>query len=65
VAGTKGDSAEAVAFDLMVTIARAEGIDLDKEKAGWSKERILATYRECLAAVKSGTPSVAPIRQAS
>jgi hypothetical protein len=65
VAEIKGDSAEAVAFDLMVTIARAEGIDLDKEKAGWSKERILATYRECLAAVKGGSVSSAALRQVS
>jgi hypothetical protein len=65
VAEIKGDSAETVAFDLMVTIARAEGVDLDKEKAGWSREKILATYRECLAAVKAGSASSVPLRQAS
>jgi hypothetical protein len=61
----KADSAEAVAFYLMVAIARAEGIDLDKATAGWSKEKILTTYRECLAAVKSGTSGSTPFRQVS
>jgi hypothetical protein len=65
VAEIKGDSAEAVALELLVTVARAAGIYLDKERAGWSKEQILATYRECLTAVKSGTPAVTPIRQVS
>jgi hypothetical protein len=36
-----GDSAEAVAWTLLVAVAKAEGIDLDKEKAGWPKHKIL------------------------
>ena len=47
-----GDSPEAVAWQLLLTIARAEGVDLDQERGGWSKDQILASYRECLAAVK-------------
>ena len=65
MAEIRGNSPEAVAFDLMVTIARAEGIHLDKEKAGWSKEKILVTYRECLAAVGSGTVAATALRHAS
>lgn len=61
----KGDSAEAVALELLVTIAKAEGVYLDKEKAGWSKEQILVTYRECLAAVRTGTLGATPLRQVS
>ena len=59
-----GDSAEAVAWALLVTVARAEGVHLDKERAGWSKGHILSIYRECLAVVKGGSrelpASVAP-----
>ena len=54
MAEIKGDSPEAVALNLLVTIARAAGVHLDKERAGWSKEQILDTYRDCLATVKGG-----------
>jgi hypothetical protein len=63
MADITGDSAEAVALELLVTIARAEGVYLDREKAGWSKEKILATYRECLSAVKGGSREPTPLRQ--
>jgi hypothetical protein len=53
VRAIEGDSAEVVAFYLMVMVAKAEGVDLEKERAGWSREKILVTYRECLAAVKA------------
>src|SRR5205814_10604443 len=33
-----GDSAEAIALELLMTVARAEGVQLDKEKGGWSRE---------------------------
>jgi hypothetical protein len=59
MAEIKGDSAEAVAFELLVTIAKAQGVHLDKERAGWSKEQILATYRECLSAVRGGSAATA------
>jgi hypothetical protein len=39
----KGDSAEAVAWAMLITIAKAEGGYLDKEKAGWLKDKILAS----------------------
>ena len=54
MAEVKGDSAEAVALELLATVARAQGVHLDKERAGWSQEQILGTYRECLAAVNGG-----------
>lgn len=60
-----GDSPEAIAFELLLTLARAEGVHLDKEKGGWSREKILVTYRECLAAVKTGSREPAPLRQVS
>jgi hypothetical protein len=61
MAEPKNNSAEA--FELLVTIAKAEGVHLDNERAGWSKEQILATYRECLAAVRGGGASAtAPLR---
>jgi hypothetical protein len=47
------DSPEAVAWQLLLIIARAEGVHLEDERGGWSKDQILATYRECLAAVRS------------
>jgi hypothetical protein len=59
MAETKNNSAEAVALELWLTIAKAEGVHLDNEKAGWSKEQILAAYRECLAAVRGGGASAA------
>ena len=65
MANITGDSAEAIALELLTTVARAEGVYLDKEKGGWSKEKILATYRECLAAVRSGSREPAPLRQVS
>ena len=37
-----GDSAEAIALELLMTVARAEGVHLDKEKGGWSRERSLS-----------------------
>ena len=58
-----GDSAEAIALELLMTVARAEGVQLDKEKGGWSREKILVTYRQCLAAVKGGPQEAAPLRQ--
>jgi len=51
-----GNSIEAVALRLLNSIAKAEGIDLDKENSGWSKEKILATYQECLAAITAQEP---------
>ena len=60
-----GDSAEAIALELLMTVARAEGVHLDKEKGGWSREKILVTYRQCLAAVKGGPQEAAPLRQVS
>ena len=48
-----GDSPEAIAWQLLLIIARAEGVDLEQERGGWSKDQILATYRECLAAVRA------------
>ena len=48
-----GDSPEAIAWQLLLVIARAEGVHLEQERGGWSKDQILATYRECLAAVRS------------
>ena len=41
--GITGDSAEAIALELLMTVARAEGVQLDKDKGGWSKEKILVT----------------------
>jgi hypothetical protein len=52
MAEPRGDSPEAVAWQLLLTIARAEGVHLDRERGGWSKDQILAAYGECLAAVK-------------
>lgn len=60
-----GDSVEAVALNLLIMVAKAEGVDLDKEKGGWSKQRILTTYRECLGAVASGSRIPAPAPQRS
>ena len=57
--------AEAIALALLITVARAEGVHLDKEKGGWSREKILVTYRQCLAAVKGGPQEAAPLRQVS
>jgi hypothetical protein len=52
------DSAEAVALELLIIVARVEGVHLDQDECGWSKDKILATYRECLATVKgSGAPA--------
>ena len=65
MANITGDSAEAIALELLATVAKAEGVYLDKEKGGWSKEKILTTYRECLAAVRSGSREAAPLRQVS
>jgi hypothetical protein len=48
----EGDSPEAVAWQLLLIIARAEGVDLDKVKGGWSRDQVLAAYRECLSTVK-------------
>ena len=53
MAEAHGDSREAVAWQLLLTIARAEGVRLDRRRGGWSKDQILAAYRECLAAVRS------------
>ena len=36
-----GDSAEAVALELLMTVARAEGVQLDKDKGGCRKKRSL------------------------
>ena len=61
----RGDSAEAIALELLMTVARSEGVHLDKEKGGWSRDKILVTYRQCLAAVKGGSQETAPLRQVS
>ena len=37
--GITGDSAEAIALELLMTVARAEGVQLDKDKGGWSKDK--------------------------
>jgi hypothetical protein len=58
-----GDSPEAVAWQLLLIIARAEGVDLDEEKGGWSKDQILAAYRECLATVRGEAREPAPLRR--
>jgi hypothetical protein len=63
MAEIKGDSAETVAWELLVTVARAEGVYLDKKRAGRSKEQVLSTYRECLAAVKGSSRELTPLRQ--
>ena len=60
-----GDSPEAVAWRLLLIIARAEGVDLEKEKGGWSKDQILATYRECLATVQGEAQQPTRLRQVS
>jgi hypothetical protein len=47
------DSPEAVAWELLLLVAKAESVNLTAGSSpGWSQEQILATYRECLAAVK-------------
>ena len=58
------DSPEAVAWELFLMVARAEGITLDGGLSpGWSQEQTLATYQECLAAVKGeARPSRTPLR---
>jgi len=63
MAAFDGDSPEAVAWQLLLIIARAEGVDLDKEKGRWSKDQILAAYRECLAAVSGEAQEPDPLRQ--
>jgi len=65
MAELEGDSPEAVAWQLLLIIARAEGVDLDKEKGGWSKDQILAAYRECLATVCGEAQEPAPLRHVS
>jgi hypothetical protein len=60
-----GDSAEVAALNLLVVVAKAEGVDLDKDRGGWSKAKILATYRECLGAVRSGSREPTPLREVS
>ena len=44
-----GDSLEAIAWQLLLVIARAEGVHLEQERGGWSKDQILAAYREAIA----------------
>jgi len=60
MAEAHGDSPEAVACQLLLTIA-AEGVRLDRQRGGWSKDQILAIYRECLAPVNVswGEPTAA------
>ena len=53
----RAESAEAAALKLLAVIARAKGVDLDTAKGGWSRKEILASYRECLTAVRSVFPS--------
>lgn len=55
-------SAEAAALELLAIVARAEGVNLDKEPCGWSKAKILDTYRECLGTVKSSRRWQPPLR---
>ena len=53
-----GDSAEIVALALLERVARSEGRQFDsKPEAGMTiadRQWILATYAECLAAVRGG-----------
>lgn len=58
------DSPEAVAWELLLIVAKAEGVNLSPGSSPeWSQEKILATYRECLAAVKGGArPTRTPLR---
>jgi hypothetical protein len=58
------DSVEAVAWELLLIVARAEGVDLTAgSSVGWSREQIIATYRECLAAVKGeARPTRTPLQ---
>jgi hypothetical protein len=58
------DSPEAVTWELLLTVARAEGVNLDAGSSpGWSREKMLVTYRECLAAVTGEAPqSRTPLR---
>jgi hypothetical protein len=58
------DSPEAVAWELLLIVAKAEGVSLTAGSSpGWSQEQILATYRECLAAVKGeARPTRTPLR---
>lgn len=58
-----GNSPEAVAWQLLQTIARAEGVNLDQERGGWSKDQILAVYRECLEAVSTDAFGATPLRR--
>ena len=46
MAEAHGDSREAVGWQLLLTIARAEGVRLDRRRGGWSKDQILAAYLE-------------------
>jgi len=50
---------------LLLIITRAEGVDLEKEKGGWSKDQILAGYRECLATVQGEARQPTRLRQLS
>ena len=63
MAALGGNSPEAVAWQLLLTIARAEGVDLDRERGGWSKDQILAVYRECLEAVRTDAPHATLMRR--
>ena len=47
------DGPEAAALKLLAIVAKAEGVDLERMKRGWSRKQILAAYRECLTAVRS------------
>jgi hypothetical protein len=47
------DGSGAAALKLLALVAKAEGVDLDRMKRGWSRKQILAAYRECLTAVRS------------
>ena len=51
-----GDAGIGVEVDLLVFETAPQ--PLDKEKAGWSKEQILNTYLECLAAVNGHLPEM-------
>jgi hypothetical protein len=54
------ECAEAAALRLLFTVAKAAGVDLDQENAGWSKKEILNSYRECVAEVRRGLQGPPP-----
>jgi hypothetical protein len=65
LAGRKmADSPEAVAWELLLIVAKAEGVNLSAASSSeWSQDQILVAYKECLAAVKGeARPTRTPFR---